>query len=314
MNDLISIIIPIYKVEAYLQNCLDSIQKQTYSNFEVLLINDGSPDHPEEICQNFVRLDNRYKYFYKENGGVSTARNLGIDNSKGDHIVFVDADDSIDPNFLQSFVENYENNKTLVISDFTRVGAGYIKKSFLEYKNILIPIDKFIFEKNALIGYPFNKFFNNNLIKQNNLYFVENQSIREDVIFYYDYLKLIEYVKIIEESTYNYYYREGSAVSKKHNFSNFINIIVSENRFIDHFNFVPTETFTDNYSNIFFVALEQLVSSSRAEYNSGIRKLKDVVRIDYIRPKVKRFNILKLLFKFKTYSVLHKSYKHIVTK
>ena len=70
MNDLISIIIPIYKVEAYLRDCLNSVQKQTYTNFEVLLINDGSPDNSDQICLEFEQKDTRFNYFYKENGGV----------------------------------------------------------------------------------------------------------------------------------------------------------------------------------------------------------------------------------------------------
>ena len=82
-NELISIIVPIYNVENYLRECLDSIQKQTYTNFECLLINDGSPDNSAEICREYVSKDFRFKYFEKENGGVSSARNLGIECSGG---------------------------------------------------------------------------------------------------------------------------------------------------------------------------------------------------------------------------------------
>ena len=82
-NELISIIVPIYNVENYLRMCLDSIQNQTYKNFECLLINDGSPDNSAEICREYVDKDSRFRYFEKENGGVSSARNLGIERSGG---------------------------------------------------------------------------------------------------------------------------------------------------------------------------------------------------------------------------------------
>lgn len=80
-NELISIIVPIYNVENYLRQCLDSILNQTYQNFECLLVNDGSPDNSADICREYVEKDSRFKYFEKENDGVSSARNFGIKNS-----------------------------------------------------------------------------------------------------------------------------------------------------------------------------------------------------------------------------------------
>ena len=82
-KELISIIVPIYNVEKYLRQCLDSILNQTYQNFECLLINDGSLDNSADICREYVSKDSRFKYFEKENGGVSSARNLGIECSRG---------------------------------------------------------------------------------------------------------------------------------------------------------------------------------------------------------------------------------------
>ncbi|MFB4033716.1 glycosyltransferase family 2 protein, partial [Streptococcus pneumoniae] len=100
-NELISIVIPIYNVENYLRQCLDSIVAQTYQNFECLLINDGSPDHSADICREYVSKDSRFRYFEKENGGVSSARNLGIEHSKGEYITFIDSDDWVDSDYLE---------------------------------------------------------------------------------------------------------------------------------------------------------------------------------------------------------------------
>ena len=98
---LISIIVPIYNVENYLRQCLDSIMNQTYQNFECLLINDGSPDNSADICREYLEKDSRFKYFEKENGGVSSARNLGIECSVGAYITFIDSDDWVDSDYLE---------------------------------------------------------------------------------------------------------------------------------------------------------------------------------------------------------------------
>ena len=100
-GELISIIVPIYNVEKYLRQCLDSIFTQTYQNFECLLINDGSPDNSADICREYVEKDSRFRYFEKENGGVSSARNLGIERSKGQYITFIDSDDWVDSDYLE---------------------------------------------------------------------------------------------------------------------------------------------------------------------------------------------------------------------
>ncbi|MDG8622301.1 glycosyltransferase [Streptococcus pneumoniae] len=99
-NELISIVVPIYNVENYLRQCLDSIQKQTYPNFECIMVNDGSPDHSSKICEEFVEKDSRFKYFEKANGGLSSARNLGIECSGGAYITFVDSDDWLEHDAL----------------------------------------------------------------------------------------------------------------------------------------------------------------------------------------------------------------------
>lgn len=98
---LISIIVPIYNVEKYLRQCLDSIRDQSYQNFECLLINDGSPDNSADICREYLEKDSRFKYFEKENGGVSSARNLGIECSVGAYITFIDSDDWVDSDYLE---------------------------------------------------------------------------------------------------------------------------------------------------------------------------------------------------------------------
>ena len=118
---LISIIVPIYKVETYLRMCLDSIEHQTYSNIEVLLINDGSPDASGEICQEYVARDSRFHYFEKENGGLSDARNYGIARAKGKFLTFIDSDDWVEPTYIEDMYQAaLDNDSEIVVSNYNR--------------------------------------------------------------------------------------------------------------------------------------------------------------------------------------------------
>ena len=120
-KELISIIVPIYNVEKYLRQCLESISEQTYKNFECLLINDGSPDNSTEICREYVEKDARFRYFEKENGGLASARNLGIKYSKGKYITFIDSDDWVESDYLEvlhSKIKEY--NTDFVISSYKK--------------------------------------------------------------------------------------------------------------------------------------------------------------------------------------------------
>ena len=119
-GELISIIVPIYNVENYLRMCLDSIEHQTYSNIEVLLINDGSPDSSGEICQEYVARDSRFRYFEKENGGASDARNYGIERSNGKYLTFVDSDDWLSLTYVEDLYQAaIRNDSDTVISHYT---------------------------------------------------------------------------------------------------------------------------------------------------------------------------------------------------
>ena len=119
-GELISIVVPIYNVENYLRTCLDSIENQTYSNIEVLLINDGSPDSSGEICQEYVARDSRFHYFEKENGGLSDARNYGIERSNGKYLTFVDSDDWLNLTYVEDLYQAaIRNDADTVVSHYT---------------------------------------------------------------------------------------------------------------------------------------------------------------------------------------------------
>ena len=120
-QSLISIIVPIYNVENYLRMCLDSIEHQTYSNIEVLLINDGSPDSSGEICQEYVARDSRFRYFEKGNGGLSDARNYGVARAKGKFLTFIDSDDWVEATYIEDMYQAaLKNDSEIVISNYAQ--------------------------------------------------------------------------------------------------------------------------------------------------------------------------------------------------
>ena len=141
-NQLISVIVPIYNVEDYLRQCLDSILEQTLSHFEVILVNDGSPDSSGDICREYVEKDSRFHYFEKENGGLSDARNYGIERARGEYLTFIDSDDYIDPLHLEYLyntlmnndadisVSNYMNYHTSIDTFYLHTFGDYYEKNY----------------------------------------------------------------------------------------------------------------------------------------------------------------------------------------
>lgn len=123
--DKISVIVPVYNIEQYIGECLESLACQTYENYEVLVINDGSPDHSEEVIKPFLR-DKRFRYLKKKNGGLSSARNFGMDHATGEYLAFVDGDDYVEPNYLEELYHTIkENHVDIAVCSFER---NYPKK------------------------------------------------------------------------------------------------------------------------------------------------------------------------------------------
>ena len=127
---MVSVIVPVYKVEDYIRECIDSILAQTYPYFELILVDDGSPDNCGRICDDYAKGDNRIKVVHKVNGGISSARNAGLEVAKGEWIMHVDGDDWIEPDMIESLIEAAQiTGADMVIGDFVKYGpsAGYNK-------------------------------------------------------------------------------------------------------------------------------------------------------------------------------------------
>ena len=192
---MISVIVPVYKAEKYLRRCIDSILAQTYTDFELLLIDDGSPDRSGEICDEYAKQDSRVRVFHKPNGGVSSARNMGLDNARGEWITFVDADDYIHSDFLKEY-SRYED-VDLVVGSFEVFGtddkwAGILKNCTYNHTQILRYVARIALHINFRV--PWVKLFKRNIIRENSLYFNEKVFYAEDWLFVLNYL---EYTKSI---------------------------------------------------------------------------------------------------------------------
>lgn len=213
---LISIVIPIYNAEKYLEECLNSIKNQTYKNFEVIMVNDGSKDDSETICMNFLRSDSRFRYLKKENGGVSSARNVGLDNVEGDYITFIDADDWVDENYLDLLITTVKKNHSdIVVSSykqFNNIDIFYLRAYSLQEKYLLnferMNRDDFltIFPKLMSTNVCFNnavaKLFRKELV--NDLRFDTSIKYGEDLDFYFRLYLNVDSISYVDEPTYIY--------------------------------------------------------------------------------------------------------------
>ncbi len=218
---MVSVIVPVYKVEKYLEKCIESILAQTYKDFELILVDDGSPDNSGAICDEYAKKDSRIKVIHKENGGASSARNTGIEVAQGEFINFIDSDDIIPVDSLAKLINlQKKNNADLVC-------CGY------ELQHLNNKIEKFVFfDKfvnfcamdnddcniflSPLFHGPCFKLFRNNILKENSVVFDETVFYGEDTIFVYEYLSKCNSVQCGNEVVYNYLKNDQSTTNRGH--------------------------------------------------------------------------------------------------
>lgn len=225
-QDLITIIVPIYNVEAYLPKCIESILNQTYSNIEIILVNDGSPDNSGEICKRYANEDKRIKIVNKPNGGLSDARNAGLNVASGEYVIFVDSDDYIEKNLVNdTYTKLREHSADLCCFNYSSVDecGNYLNKDILELDDKIYNIDsanindylitKFLTYKHGIEAW--DRIYKMKIIKDNNLRFSYNHEIfAEDLMFNLLYLTHTNKIVTISKSYYNYLIRTDSIMAK----------------------------------------------------------------------------------------------------
>ncbi len=214
VEPIISIIVPVYNVEEFLEECLNSIVSQTYKNIEIICVNDGSPDNSKKILEDFQKRDSRIKVFEKENGGLSDARNFGHKKSKGEYIAFVDSDDVIDPNFIYKLYKAIiENNTKVSICNFSHLTNGKL----LPYCDL--PNDKLIeFSNNNyfdLIGQYHNtawrKLYHKSVIQDIDF---PKGILHEDIGYWLIVLSNVDKIALVPEQLYFYRQDNEKAITK----------------------------------------------------------------------------------------------------
>ena len=218
-NPKISIIVPIYKVEQYLPSCIESILSQTFDDFELLLVDDGSPDHCGLICDAYAAKDSRIRVFHKPNGGVSSARNVGIENVHGEWVAFVDGDDVIPNDALDILFRLTSSDIDMVMAGYEKVdeygsimkGPPHIVNTTMTWEQALT--EMFKATDYGYQGYCFSKLYRASRIKTNALRFCQDIKFNEDRLFVINFVcqskKTVAYTT---KSVYIYQLREGSAM------------------------------------------------------------------------------------------------------
>lgn len=218
MSDLISVIVPIYKVEPYLPRCIDSILAQTYNNLEIFLVDDGSPDNCGRICDEYAAKDARIKVIHKKNGGLSDARNTALDLCTGEYISFIDSDDYVDADFIESLyhaIKTYDARLAVCgITKFNESGKVYV-----DYEPSKTEKCASGEEMMETVWRPaaWNKLYHRSLFRDIRYPYGK---LYEDLFVYHDILAKVDHVAFTGKNSYFYNNRQNSIINKKYDIRN----------------------------------------------------------------------------------------------
>ncbi len=271
----LSVIVPVYNVEKYLRECLESILNQTFTDFEVILVDDGSKDSSGAICDEYAEKDSRVKVIHKENGGQSTARNTGFREARGKYTFFIDSDDFVTYNgFFADVNLATQHNTDIVLYRYKKYYSSENTKSVgvpfskMDYSNNLELLSELV-KNDTFFCSCWTKVIRTSLLRDNNIMFDESLSC-EDMDWYYNVLQYADGFKVLDKECINYRQRENSVTSvfKKKSITDYIFTI---------------EKWYDNISNIedtenryvLFSSLAKLYCNLLIAYSINKDKLKE---------------------------------------
>ncbi len=292
---LISVIVPIYNVEKYLDRCIKSIVNQTYENLEIILVDDGSPDNSPKMCDEWAKKDKRIKVIHKENGGVSSARNIGIDKSRGEWITFVDADDYIEPTYAEDMLAVSNDFDTKYICcGYNKVYSN--KSETINSSGEIIELNK----KDFLIallnvqtsyGFVHMKLIHKDVI--GNVRFNEELPVGEDALFNVQLCKNLDKAVIYNKPLYNYRINLNSVVRKydEHYVDKYTNSMTKMKAYIDK-NYKNDETVKLNIYN--YIVYHLMLICVNYCYNpknkNKFKSLRQVCKMDIYKQAIKNSN------------------------
>lgn len=215
---MISVIIPAYNIAPYIERCVDSILKQTYTDFEILIVNDGSTDGTAELCDKLALRDNRVRVFHKQNGGVSSARNMALDNAKGNMISIIDGDDWVEPTLFEDAVNSLKQNdaQVFMFEYFVDKNGESIKHRVADSKYGVLDTETALIRTISPDNrFAWSKIFNKELLLDTK--FDVNLILGEDTLFVCEMIARAKKVFYSDKCYYHYIIRENSAITSAFN-------------------------------------------------------------------------------------------------
>ena len=323
LQPLVSVVIPVYNVENYLDRCLESVVAQTYSNLDIILVDDGSLDKSSDICDVWSLKDERISVIHKQNAGLGMARNSGIDKARGEYICFFDSDDTVDITTIEKCVTSVtENNSQVAVFGFCEVKNGLeVYKKINCKTNVYSGDDVLSVFLAGLFTYDMGlgisacmKMFDLNVIKTNNLKFrSEREIISEDAYFMLEFFSKVDTVSVVPQNLYFYYKNGGSLTStykddrleKNNCFLKTCLKFIYENNMPK----IVADKVTVRYHYYIVAALKQIVGSEFC-FSEKRKKMNSVFKDNFLRSTLEN-NVLKFenrnlkifwyLVKFKMY-------------
>ncbi len=304
MNEKISVIVPVYKVEEYLDKCVESIVNQTYKNLEIILVDDGSPDNCPKMCDEWAKKDERIRVIHKQNGGLSDARNAGIDVATGEFMAFVDSDDYIALDMYEKLYTVLKNNDADVsICSFKSVDENgkeidkykdikYVENEILDNEQA---VNKLFESKNMAFVIAWNKLYKKDIF--NNIYFAKGR-IHEDEFAAHHILNASKKIACITDKLYLYCRRDVSIMGSKRNIRH-LDVGLA---MIDRYYFLKEKYPYLTKKQAQKVYAQALIALKTQGYSNLPSDYKDMVKTAFkLMWAEKDFHIFKLLLNFITY-------------
>lgn len=306
MSDfLVSIILPVYNAEDYLEKCIQSILNQEYKNIELIIVNDGSTDNSDYVCRKFSKSDQRVRYYLQENSGPSVARNKGIEIAAGEYVQFIDADDYLEINSIETLVTNIEDSD-LVIAGYRNVYSENENKKSINVqpsKTSLYPKETFldifgdILEK-QLFHYTWHKLYRTEIVKQ--IKFLDEMKIGEDLIFNLDYMDIAENITLINEVVYNHIWYNQTSTTKAYHDNLFLTRKMMHERLAsfliryDKFYGKNKKIIEELYANRIIACFSNInKDSSPLSYQERVNEIKLITDDKSVTNIIFRFNDMK---------------------
>jgi len=310
----ISIIVPVYNTEKYLAKCFDSILNQTFSDFELICINDGSTDNSLKILGSYQQKDSRVIVINQKNQGVSAARNKGIDLAKGEYLIFIDSDDWVTTNYLALLLSLIlKDNSNISICGFVGGSETFINKHCIVFEGNKEVVE--LFDK-IMIQTPVAKMFNKKIIDQFNLKFDISLNFGEDYVFSLEYFSYCKFVNITNKVMYHYFIGTPNSLSKQFNIKRFQDSEIRANLAVNFFKKfkLQEKDYSDYvlglyYWNFYDAAFYLYNNFFKMEKHKKLEWIKKMLEFKYIQdgfPNSQKMHPILNIFKTKNINKIHK--------